>query len=211
MAVTAIQAEAAGRSEPDRAERGETNRDRVRRILFVPMGFRLPRGADAEEHRRQLDHLADDFSYMSDANLDALMHMLKSKGQGSARNHWPDLATMRAYAELVQPRPIAEMPALRRWFGSVEGPRAREAGTLVEMFQYFERHKAPPVTPGARAIVADRAAENARRLQVIRERRDAGLAVQDHDLQWETWYLRLQGECEALVATERALRQGAVS
>ncbi|PYE80196.1 hypothetical protein [Pseudoroseicyclus aestuarii] len=38
----------------------ESNRDRVRRLLLTPLGFRFRRGTDAGEARRSLDALADE-------------------------------------------------------------------------------------------------------------------------------------------------------
>lgn len=179
-------------TEPKTAE---SRRDRVRRMLFTPMGFRRPATVSAEAHAVQLDGLADELGYMSDERLDVLRQMLQSKGQGKDRNIWPDRATVRAFAELVQPRPLAELPGLVRWFRSVEGPRAIADGTVVATWDYFERHKAPPVQPGARAFVLAEAQATRRRLQVVDEKVAAGIVVEAQELAWADWYRKREAAC----------------
>lgn len=181
----------------------ESRRDRVRRLLFRPLGFRRPATVTADEHAVQLDGLADELGYMSDDRLDVLRQMLQSKGQGKDRNVWPDRATVRGFAEVVQPRPLSELPGLVRWFRSVEGPRAIADGTLVETWAYFERNKTPPVSAGARARVIEEAAANKRRLQVIEEKVAAGFSVQTGEIEWADWYRKRRASCEAAVAEMR--------
>lgn len=180
----------------------ETNRDRVRRLLLNPLAFRAPKGMAGDDLRRFLDGLADELGYMSDANLVVLSQFLQSKGQGAARNQWPDRATFLAYAEAAQPRPVTEMPALLRWFRSVEGPRALVNGTLVETYLYFEAKKAPPFTPSSQAMVRERARENAHRLQVTADRRRHGLSVSEEEVQFERWYADKLAQCTALVVAQ---------
>ncbi|PYE80828.1 hypothetical protein [Pseudoroseicyclus aestuarii] len=177
----------------------ETKRDRVRRLLLQPLEFRSKRGTDAAAARQMLDGLADELAYMTDDNLVALRGMLASKGEGSSRCFWPSPASFRAYAEMVQPRPLDEVPALVRWFRSIEGPRAVAEGTLVETFLWFEKKKAPPVTPQARALVAQKAQANRRRLEVIGDRRKREVLNDANDLAWERWYLDQRERVEGLV------------
>lgn len=181
----------------------ESRRDKVRRVLFSPLGFRRLATVTAEDHAAQLDSLADELGYMTEDKLDVLRQMLQSKGQGKDRNVWPDRATVRGFAELVQPRPLTELPGLVRWFRSVEGPRAIAEGTLVETWAYFERHKAPPVSVGARARVIEEAQSNRRRLQVVDERIAAGMSVLPGEAEWADWYRKRRAACEAAVAEMR--------
>jgi hypothetical protein len=190
-------------SEGSKEDVQESRRDRVRRVLFRPLGFRRPASMTAEDHAAQLDSLADELGYMAEEKLDVLRQMLQSKGQGKDRNVWPDRATVRGFAELVQPRPLAELPGLVRWFRSVEGPRAIAEGTLVETWAYFERHKAPPVSVGARARVIEEAQVNKRRLQVVDERIAAGFSVLPGETEWADWYRKRRAACEAAVAEMR--------
>lgn len=184
----------------------ETKRDRVRRLLLDPLGFRFRKGTDPEEGKKALNRIADDLAYMAEDRLRALKDMLATKGQGADRNFWPDHATFIAFAEMVEPRPVEELPALLSWFGSVEGPTAMRSGQLVETWQFIERRKKPPVTPQERALVLEQAAKNARRIQIIEERRRDGRTVDAEDAAWERWYLGLRGRCEDIVARERAAR-----
>lgn len=190
----------------DQIDQTETKRARVRRILLEPLGFRFRKGVDGDEAKRALNRIADDLAYMADDRLAALRDMLATKGQGSDRNFWPDHATFIAFAEVVEPRPIEELPALLSWFGSVEGPAALAAGVLVETWQFIGRRKKPPVTPQERTMVAEAAAMNARRLTIIAERREAGWTISDEDRDWERRYLACRAHCEAIVARERAAR-----
>lgn len=194
---------------PPDAGQAETNRGRVRRLLLDPLGFRSPRGTAPEAERKFLDALADELGYMRDAELQVLAGMLRSKGGGSARNFWPDLASFRGFAELVAPRPLAQMPKLLSWFGSVEGPKAAAEGTLVETYAYLERNKVPPASDGARRMVREEAAKNAHRLRVIEDRRRAGAPVTGAEAEWARWYCGRRAWCDELVRIERARKERA--
>ncbi len=180
-----------------------SNRARVRRILFDPLGFRFPKAVDPDLGARRLDTLADQLSYLTDDSLGALREMLRHQGLGSARCHWPERATVIALAEIVQPRPIWDIPELRRWFASVEGPQAILRGELVETWEYFDRRKRPPVDAGARALVHEAAEQSKRRLAIIDEREAAGLSVRPDDLRWRAWYRDLEARLADLVAEVR--------
>lgn len=184
----------------------ETNRDRVRRLLFQPLGFRHPKAMTEADGRAILDGIADDLAYMADDKLEALARMLRPHGQGSARNFWPDRATFIGLAHVCQPLPLDRDPKLLSWFASVEGQRMVQEGTLVETWRYFEDRRIPPYTPQARQMVADRARDNARRLQVIREREDHGYGVAPDDLDWARRYGELRDRLERLVAEARAAK-----
>lgn len=184
----------------------ETNRDRVRRLLFVPLGFRHRREVDEAQCRHWLDTLADELGYMRDARLVALAELMRGHGQGAARNFWPDRATFIGFAEMLEPRPLDQLPAVCSWFGSVEGPAAMRAGTLVETWQYIQRAKKPPYTDQARRQIAEAAALSRRRLDIIAERRQLGLPLNPDDLAWEAWYRRLSDHCAEVVTRERSAR-----
>ena len=174
-------------------------RARVRVLLIDPLdglGFRRKASATVAEHQAAMESLADNLAYMSDTGLRALSEMLRTKGEGAARNIWPASATIYALAELIERRPIEELPGCLRWFRSVEGPRALAAGTLVETWSYFHRMKRPPVHMGRE--LAQRAAENRRRLQIIDERSVAGVATVE-EIEWARGYRDRLAYCEALV------------
>lgn len=185
----------------------ESNRDRVRRLLFDPLGFRHPKTMPEDRGRMVLNAIADDLAYLSDDGLAALERMLRVHGQGSARNFWPDRATFINFAHVVQPLPLDQDPKLVSWFASVEGQRMVEDGTLVETWRYFEARRIPPATPEARRLVATRADEARRRLGVIADKERLGYHVAPDDADWARWYRDLTARLEALVATARSARQ----
>jgi len=182
----------------------ESNRDRVRRLVFGPCGFRADKRADPAEHARWLDALADELAYLTDQNLNVLASILQTKGQGSARNVWPDLATVRGYAEVIQRRPLDQLPALRRWWASVEGPKMIADGSLVASWEWFQDRKAPPVTDQARKLVAERAWEHRRRVAVVRDKQKAGFMVSADDVAWVRWFEDLEAQLTRMVEEERA-------
>lgn len=177
----------------------ETNRDRVRRLLFAPLGFRWPKGTDAAQGQAALDGIADELAYLSDAALGALARMMSVHGQGAARCFWPDRASFSGFAHIVQPRPLIEDPKLLSWWASIEGQRMVQDGTLVETYQFFEKRRYPPVDQGPRAAVLTRAKENAARLDRIEERQRLDLPVAPEDADWAAWYRRMRDDLTALV------------
>ncbi|SHI90755.1 hypothetical protein [Wenxinia saemankumensis] len=187
--------------------RPETNRDRVRRLLLDPLGFRFRKGHDEAEGRRFLDGLCDELAYMGDDQLVVLRRMLQVHGEGSAKAFWPDRPTFLGFAHRVQPRPLTEDPLVLSWFGSVEGPRAEREGTLVETFGYIEARRAPPVSDQARRLIASQAAENARRLEVLADRRKWSHSLDPGEVAWEVWYLDRRTMLADLVKTERARKE----
>lgn len=184
----------------------QSNRDRIRVKLFDQLGFRFPRGTDSEIAKATLNRIADELSYLSDESLAALCDILRTKGEGSSRNFWPDRATFLGFAEIVQRRPLRDLPGLASWFGSIEGPKAEAQGILVETLQFIISRKMPPVSDPARQAVVSRAAENKRRLQIISERRERGVAVDADDLAFEDWYGKQLAVATDLMRQERARR-----
>lgn len=192
-----------------RNDHHETNRDRVRRLVFQPLGFRHPKRMGEDEGRAILDQIADDLAYLPDDRLAALAEALRGKGEGSARDFWPSRASILGHADWLCPRPLQMAPALLRWFASVEGPRAIAEGVLVETWQHFERHKAPPVGAQAQARVAQLAADNARRLTLIDDRRARGVGVHEDDAAWARWYRDRLRRCTEAVEQARAAKAAA--
>lgn len=177
----------------------ETNRDRVRRLLLDPLGFRFPRGTTDETAKKRLNAIADEMGYLTDDSLRALAALMRSHGDGSSKCFWPPLASFVGLAEYVQKRPIEELPALLSWFRSVEGPRAAAAGELVETYLFIASRKYPPFKDGYRREVALRAAENNRRVQIVEERHRGGLPVAADDDAFVRWYAERQEYCAALL------------
>lgn len=190
----------------------ESNRDRVRRLLFLPLGYRAPQAGKGrmtpEEERAFLDGIADELSYVPDDGLSAMAAMLRGKGEGAARDFWPSRACFVGHAEFVCPRPMQASPALMRWFSSIEGPKAIAAGTLVETWAHVERWKVPPVKPEAQAEIRRRAAENASRLERERERAARGVVWPD-EAEWARRYEARRQFCLDLVEKARAGKDAA--
>ncbi|MGV6848566.1 MAG: hypothetical protein ACWA5A_09325 [Marinibacterium sp.] len=177
----------------------ETNRDRIRRLLFEPLDFRLKRGSDPDRHKARLDQLADDLAYMTDDHLDALRRVMEIRGEGKGRDLWPSLTSFRGMAQVICPRPLIEMPNLRRYLASAAGRAALEKGTLVEVFEFFERRRHPPIEPGHMRTVRDKARENARRLVRLAELRKYGGGLTSDDVAWEAEYLALRDKLARFV------------
>lgn len=184
----------------------ETKRDRVRRLLIAPLaewGFRKPGDVCAERHARFLDGLADGMAYMTDEQLVTLREFLRTKGEGKDRRGWPRLATITPLAEQIAPRPIEEIPAIASWFGSVEGPKAIEEGTLVAQFLFLTKFKRPPLTDGDWRAVRDRARGLSSDYGVRADRERRGVASED-DRQFLAWYRANEARAMALVTREGA-------
>ena len=196
----------------DNEGQSEGKRARVRRLLIDPLdgiGFRRGRAVAADGHRDAMARLADNLGYLSDQALIALREMLQTKGEGAAHNVWPAPATVYALAEMLERRPVEELPGCLRWFRSVEGPKALEAGTLVETWAYFRRMKRPPIN--ASRELMERAADNRRRLCLIDERARAGVA-NDDDIGWARAYRDRLAWCEAMIRhTDDGQHEGAVA
>lgn len=177
----------------------ESKRGRVRRLLIDPLddiGFRKHGNVKVEKHKANLARVADELSYMTDAGLETLRGQLKSKGQGPSRDVWPSIATITAFAELVEPKPIEEMPELLRWFRSRAGPAARDAGTLVETYGFFHRFKKPPVM--AERQILERAQDNRRKLELYEDRIRRDVA-RPEEVSWARGYRERLAYCEDLV------------
>lgn len=187
----------------------ETKRDRVRRLFIQPMndlGWRKPATVKAERHADNLNKLADDLAYLSDEGFARLRAGLRAKGDGKTRDLWPPNARILAFADIAEPRPIEELPALLRWFRSQAGAEADRAGRLVEEYRFWCRHKRPPVTPPERRSVADRADLNRHRAQLITERMGRGGTLDPEDHHWLRTYRDETDRLRAIVADGEASR-----
>ncbi|KAB2539667.1 hypothetical protein AL035_17830 [Salipiger aestuarii] len=180
----------------------ETKRDRVRRILIEPLtewGFRKPGNIRADRFDGFMVSLCDGLGYLSEEQLDTLRVALRTRGEGKDRRGWPRMATIAALAEAIAPRPIEEIPAIRRWFASVEGPKAAKDGALVAQFLFWEKFKRPPLTDGDRRAIRDKARDLDSGVRVRRDRERRGVASAD-DLRWLDWHGGIEVRAVALVS-----------
>lgn len=189
---------------------GETNRDRVRRLLFAPLaakGFHAARrpskgqiGVEAET--LALAGIADRLSYMTDGGLEALAECMATKGAGTRRDIWPTPASFETFAEAIEPRPLGEAPALLRWFRSKAGPEALAHDRHVAEYLFWKKRKAPPATPAQIALVRRDAEEMLSQATRLRERRARVGRIPDSDADWLKWYDDLDRKVRALIAQE---------
>ena len=190
----------------------ETKRDRVRRLLLNPLkadGFRFAKGVKAEEAQTRRDRMADDLAYLNDDGLIALRISLRTKGEGSARCFWPMPATVLGLAESFQRRPLDELPQLLRWFASAAGGAALLGDRLVAEYWFWTMHKRPPVKPMDKKIVADKAADWRRRVELAEDRIQRGRTIPDDDVQWLEWYRGKVTYVEGLVGNRADISEDA--
>ncbi|MGI3165519.1 hypothetical protein [Pseudooceanicola sp. 200-1SW] len=188
-------------------ERGETKRDRVRRLLLTPLadiGFHWKRGTDPAEGQNRLDRLADELAYLSDRDLGRLFECMRTKGQGAARNLWPAHATFIAFAQEAEGRPLAEMPGLASWFASRAGRDALEGDRLVAEFWFWQRYHCPPVRDHQRRLVETKAAEIRDRVMRIRDKLRREVQIDEVDRRYLARVERDEAAALALVKHEAA-------
>lgn len=184
------------------AEKEESKRDRVRRLLIQPLaneGMRFKKGTPEDKQRRILDRLADDLSYMSDDGLSVLRQWMRSHGDGASRCFWPATVGILSTAESYEPRPLQELPALRRWFASTAGRAACEGDRLVAEYMFWQKFKRPPTQPRERESVARRATEWSSKAERIEDRIRRGLPPMHDDADWLDWYRAKLAQAQALV------------
>lgn len=141
--------------------------------------------ADFEEMRKRLCvHLA----YLCADSLAALADYVITIGGGAFKHEWPPEATIRAYAHALRKPPITQQPIVTSWLASVEGPQAVAGGFEVELFRLLQRTPVPPTGFRMREV-RDQAAENARRIELVRGRIERDNAAPE-DLAWLEAYMR---------------------
>lgn len=180
----------------------EGKRDRVRRLLIGPMeelGFRKPGDVSREKHRQNMDRLADELAYMSEQGFARLREALRCQGRGKGRDGWPPLACVFSYAQLAEPRPLDDLPALRRWFASAAGREAEAQGRLVEEYDFWCAHRRPPVRHSELAGVTERARDNARRLDLALDRMERGVDPGPGEREWAHDYQARKARVRALI------------
>jgi hypothetical protein len=166
----------------------EANRARVRRLFIEPLvrdGMRFKHGTSPEDQRRRLDQMADDLGYLSDDSLAVLAACMVSKGEGANRVFWPSRVSILSFAEAREPRPLEDVPGLRSWFISAAGRTAAGIpGRLIAEFSFWRRHKRPPLGDREWEAVNRNAADFARRVELIQDRKARGVRVDEVDARW---------------------------
>lgn len=166
----------------------ETKRDRVRRLLIDPLardGMRFKAQVSPEDQRKRLDRMADDLTYMSDANLSRLRITLSTKGDGAKGDFWPRRVTVLKFANMAQHRPIEDIPGFRSWFASAAGVEAaRVPGLLQAQYLFWCREFHPPVADVHARAVTMKAKELAEREGYLNRRLAEGACLSPQDAEW---------------------------
>jgi hypothetical protein len=208
-------AQAAREDQQDQAGEAEARaagRARVREHLVSPLaGLERPRKMTAAERDAALGRLADKLAYMTPAALDGLAELaLRHAGMVAGKGGVPRLpeeGMILAWAYAVQCPPSRLSAFVASVLGSRLGEEARDGGWLVELYREVRRVVAPPPKSDyAKGLLRDAAAENARRLERVRERNGNGVASPE-DMRWlAAWHDDLRA-AEALVAEGCARRE----
>lgn len=152
----------------------------VRRLAEA--GLRRPRGTSAAQHDAMMERLVVRLAYMSRANLEQLAESVLDAAGGPQRDICPSEVVIRNWAEGLQKRPWRDLPIVRSWLASVEGPKAEMGGYLVPLLRFL-RAKAVPPTPWDMKRIMEQAAEDQRMQGLVQDRMARGVASAD-DLDW---------------------------
>ena len=146
-------------------------------------GLQRPRGVSVAAHDGLMRRLVEHLAYMTPGNLETLAETLID---AAADGRWPSEVVIRNFAKGLQDAPAEERRIVRSWFASVEGPRAIMGGYEVELLRFLLQRGRPPL-PGDMRELRERAAENARRVELVRGRIDRQ-TVTDDDQAWMDRY-----------------------
>lgn len=158
-------------------------------------GMVRPRAMTAEAFGRMRDRLAEWLAYLPAEALDTLADTAISIGGGKAHTEWPAEATIRHLAGAMMKPPPEHARIITSWLASVEGPRARDGGWLVELYRHLLQRPLPPSDYDRAKIVA--AAEENRRERA--RLRQAGDDLTDRERQWLDAYAADEARALALV------------
>lgn len=180
-----------------------TGRAAVRVLLIERLdqaGLAKPRKVSVDAHevgqKRACDHLA----YMDPENLMTLAEVLIGVCKDG---FWPAEFVIRQMAESLQPAPALESRIFQSWLASIEGPKAELDGTLVELYRFLKAKKMPP-GPVDKRLIAERSADNARFLELVKERIEVPAEEQ---ARWDA-YRRDEAAAREIVDGGKKKREG---
>lgn len=179
-----------------------SGRAQVRALLIEPLlrdGLIRPPTMRAGDVDAFLAQLAARLAYLDEAALKVLAEVVLGMAEGKLRNQWPSFATIWNFAQRIsrQPPPDEERHIMTSWLRSRGGLAPLEGGYLVELHSWLRRFGRPPVEFEIDRIKQD-AAENARQLARLVERRSRGVASPD-ELTWIERYTAQTAYCRSLV------------
>lgn len=184
----------------------------VRAELVEPLqadGLVRPPRETAASHAAMIDRLCDRLAYLDAGQLAVLREVVLRAAEGEARNRWPAFATIWNLAVRLYPPPDEEDRLIASWFASVEGPKARDQGFMVELYLFLRRMHRPPGQYELKGL-REEAAENARRRVRVEEWLRAGRA-QPSEADWHARYTAMQARCLRLVEAGEERRQSGQS
>lgn len=176
----------------------------VRELLLdrlTEAGLARRRGTSVQAHEVGMKRLAESLGYMTEDNLRTLAETIMDQ---AADGCWPPEIHIRQLAHALEAPPIAEARVVSSWLASVRGPEAQAEGWLVELYRFLRARRQPPQPWDARRLRAE-AEDNARRLELLRERLERGAASAE-DRGWLAAWERDSRAAEAVVARGRDRR-----
>lgn len=190
----------------------EHGKAQVRRLLIAPVeaaGLKRGQGVTLDAHAARVERIVAALAYMAPANLATLAQLVQYNATGGYKDCWPPEVAIVNWGRGLQAPPLREDRVVTSWLASVEGPRARAAGQLVELYRFLRARRLPPGPYDRRQIEAE-AQDNARRLLVYRERMDRDTAHSD-ERAWVVAYLRDRDQAEHIVRMGETKREGAAA
>lgn len=154
----------------------------VRALLIArasDAGLRRPKNQTDAAWLAATDLLAEHLAYLSHANLLTLAECVinHAAAAGPQQGCWPSEVLIRAWAHALQPVPFRNHRIVWSWLASIEGPVAEAGGYLVELYRFLRRSPRPPLPMDMR-LIREQAAENARRITMIRDRARRGVEIE---------------------------------
>lgn len=190
----------------DEAQRGESGRARVKRVLIGRLeagGMMRKRGVSVADHDAAMDKLADRLAYMSEQGLKGLaMYLVRMSGE---RNVWPALNIVLSAAWSMEPPPPTGNDYLVSLMRSRAGEAALSGGYALELYAEAKR-LGPPPSKYQTAKLRERAGDNRHRVGVIEGKIKRGCASEE-DRRWLENYYKFSAEAEALIHEGKAERE----
>lgn len=175
-----------------------TGRARVRALLIDPLehgGMQRAKRKAVEDHKADMDKVADRIGYLSDLGLAGLSeYLIRLAGP---RLQWPPVNLILQGAWGIETPPPRESSYARSLLASAKGREAYEGGWHAELLDLAKRMGPPPNRYSLQQL-KESARDNHRRVEVIRDRIERGFGCDD-DRRWLDWYQATRAEAEAII------------
>ena len=170
--------------------RGESKRDRVRRVLIHPLeraGMRKQRRMTAAAHDEFLVRLADRLAYLREDQLRGLVPVLTRHAKGKDGNEWPDEVAIVKWAYGMEPPPFELNDYVVSVLRSRAGAVAKDNGYIVELLLAAQR-LGPPFSKLNTERLRREGQQAAQERERLRRRMARGDEVPLERRQWLNWY-----------------------